>query len=87
MTLNLIYGTKYCPATLADKENTVTCVAADSCEDMENFFRRETVAMGYIPMSAGSTGVWNCTRGSVSKRVCSGIGSSQPLQRNLIYYS
>ncbi len=49
MCMPFIYGSHYCPAALADvKKETVTCVAADTCEDLENFFRDETVTMGYV---------------------------------------
>lgn len=47
MFMPFIYGSPYCPAVLADiKKRTVVCVAAESCKDLENFFRKETVAMG-----------------------------------------
>ena len=47
MFMPFIYGCKYIPASLADSEkDSVICVGADSCEDLENYFRAETVNMG-----------------------------------------
>ena len=47
MFMPFIYGCKYIPASLADSEkDSVICVGADSCEDLEGYFRAETVKMG-----------------------------------------
>ncbi len=53
MFMPFIYGSKYCPAVLADTNSTVTCVAADSCKDLEDFFRNETDKIRYVSLGRG----------------------------------
>lgn len=48
MFMPFIYGCNYIPASLAGSKNnsSVICVGADSCKDLEDYFRDETVKMG-----------------------------------------
>ena len=52
MFMPFIYGCNYSPVSLADaKEETVTCVGAGYCEELEIFFRNATFKMGYAVKS------------------------------------
>ena len=67
-----IYGSNYSLAVLADTNSTVTCVAADSCKDLEDFFRTETVIMGYVLLGR-----------SINSRVSSTGGAGKASQKTL----
>lgn len=47
MFIPFIYGSRHCPSALADnKGETVTCTSVGSSQQLEMFFRVETVRMG-----------------------------------------
>lgn len=49
MFIPFIYGSRHCPAALADnKGEAMTCTHVGTSLELEKFFRVETVRMGYV---------------------------------------
>lgn len=48
MFLPYVYGSRWCPACLADDEgNSTICVGVESCKKLEEFFRMKTANKRY----------------------------------------